>query len=523
MKILVTDPLAEEGIDVLREAGFDVDVAPGLPPEEIEKRLADADAWIVRSGTQATAALIESAPELKVVGRAGVGVDNIDVEAATARGIVVMNTPFGNTVSVAEHTIALMLAMCRHVPRGDASLRRNEWIRSELKGAEVEGKTLALVGLGRIGRAVAQRAQGLGMKTIAYDPFINPELAEELDVQMHPLEELWPRADFVSIHVPKTPKTKNIVGADAFGAMKKGARVINASRGGVLSEQALLTAIQDGTVAGAALDVFEQEPPEGNPLLERPEVIATPHLGASTHEASRRVAVQVAEAVTAYLIKGEAQNAINLAATPDPTTAPYLPLAEAIGSWALQLCPGSPRQVRVTARGQIANAQVRLIADSALKGVMEVAHGGGRVNLVNARMLAQDSGIEVHEETSEDSPDFPNLLLVTVSGDEGQARVAGTNIGTLGPRLVQIDDYELEVKPHGRFLVLHQQDLPGTVSRVSSILGEHDINIAQMVVGRLKPRGEAISVLRVDDPVGDEVKTELESSRRFLRVSRVDV
>jgi D-3-phosphoglycerate dehydrogenase / 2-oxoglutarate reductase len=522
MKILVTDPLAQEGLDVLREAGFDVDLSPGIPPEEIQNRLQDADAWIVRSGTKATADLIQGAGELKVIGRAGVGVDNIDVEAATGRGIVVVNTPYGNTVSVAEHTMALILSLSRHVPRGDASLRRGEWIRSELKGTEVEGKTLGLVGFGRIGRAVADRARGLGMKIVAYDPFINPDLADELDVDLVPLDKLWPRADYISVHVPFTAKTKNIIDADALRKMRPGVRIINASRGGVIHEKALLAAIEDGTVAGAALDVFETEPPKDNPLLERPEVVATPHLGASTHEASKRVAVQVAEAVTAYLTKGEAINAVNLAATPDPATAPFLPLAEALGSWALQLCPGSPREVTVAARGTAAKAQVRLIADAALKGLMEVAHGG-RVNLVNARMLAQDAGISVHEESTEQSPDFPNQLIVKVTAEHGEARVTGTNLGTLGPRIILVDDYEVEVKPHGRFLVLHHQDEPGTISRVSGTLGEHDINIAQMVVGRIKPRGDAISILRVDDPITDEVKTELETSHRFQRVSRVEI
>lgn len=523
MKVLITDPLSEEGLAILREAGLRIEVQTGRTPQELKELLPGCDAWLVRSGTRVTADLIEAAPDLKVIGRAGVGVDNIDIEAATARGIVVMNTPFGNTLSVAEHTIALMLALARHVPEGTASLRQGKWLRKELKGVEVSGKTLGIVGLGRIGREVASRAQAMGMRIVAYDPFISADVAKGLGIDLMDLEEVYPRADFLTVHVPLTPKTEGLIDEEAFALMKPGVRILNVARGGVIDEAALLGAITSGTVAGAALDVFAKEPPTDNPLLARPEVIATPHLGASTHEASIRVGVQVAEQVVGYLTKGTAENAVNLAATPDPQTAPYLSLAEAVGSWALQLGTGQPRTVKLEARGEAAKAQIALLMDAALKGLLEVAHGGGRVTLVNARMLAEESGLKTEEEANPASPDFPALVRVTITTDEGKMSVAGTAFGALGPRLVDVDGYEVEVKPLGRFLVLHHEDTPGTISRVAGLLGDHDINIAQMVVGRLAPRGKAISILRVDDAVPDIVVEALAASKRFGRVHRVEV
>lgn len=523
VKVLVTDPLSEDGLAVLREAGFQVAIELGRSPEQLKELVGDCDAWLVRSGTQVTAQLIEAANELKVIGRAGVGVDNIDIEAATARGIVVMNTPFGNTLSVAEHTIALMLAMARNIPTGTASLRSGQWLRKELKGVEVNTKTLGIIGLGRIGKEVASRAQGLGMHTVAYDPFISAEVASGLDIELLDLDELYPRADFITVHVPLTPKTKGLIGTESIALMKPGVRLINVARGGVIDETALLAGIENGTVAGAALDVFMTEPPTDSPLLARPEVIGTPHLGASTQEASVRVGVQVAQQVVAYLMKGTADNAVNLAASPDPLTAPFLSIAEAVGSWALQLGSGQPRGIKLEALGEASKAQTPLLTDAALKGLLEVAHGGGRVTLVNARMVAEEGGLKVEEASSPNSPDFPALVRVTVTTDEGSVTVSGTSFGALGPRIVSVDEYEVEVKPLGRFLVLHHQDTPGTISRVAGTLGDHDINIGQMVVGRLAPRGKAISILRVDDLVPDIVVEALAASKRFDRVHRVEV
>ena len=524
MKVLVTDPLSEEGLSVLREAGFTVDVKTELDATGLKRILAPYDAWLLRSGTKVTAELLDAAKNLKVVGRAGVGVDNIDVEAATARGIVVMNTPHGNTLSVAEHTIALMLALCRHVAEGTRSLKQGKWLRKELTGTEVAGKTLAILGLGRIGKEVAKRAQGLEMNVIAYDPFITREVAKEFGIELLDLPAIWPRADFISVHVPLTAKTKGLVDKDAFGRMKKGVRILNVARGGVIEEMALLAAIQDGTVAGAALDVFEVEPPVDSALVNRPEVIATPHLGASTREASLRVGVQIAEQVVTYLTKGQAIDAVNLAASPDPATAPFMPLAQALGAWAIQLGKGQPIGIHLAARGEASKGQTQVLTDAALKGLLEIAHGGGgRVTLVNARRVAQESGFKVTETALADSPTYPALLAVTVTTTEGVVTVSGTNFGVLGPRVVGVDGYEVEIKPHGRFLVLRHKDTPGTISRVSGLLGDHDVNIAQMVVGRLAPRGDAISIMRVDDPIPDAVLDALRTAKRFESVNRVEV
>ncbi|MBW3583072.1 MAG: phosphoglycerate dehydrogenase [Euryarchaeota archaeon] len=523
LKIIVTDPIAPEGLAVLREAGIQADVKTDLSTEALKAALPEYDGWIIRSGTKATRELIEAATDLKVIGRAGVGIDNIDVDAATERGVVVMNTPYGNTLSVAEHTIGLMLALSRHVATGTASLRNGQWLRKELKGVEVAGKTLGIVGLGRIGKEVARRAQGLDMKVVGSDPFISADVAKGLGIELLPLDQLWPRVDFLTVHVPLTPKTKGIIGSEAFQKIKKGARILNVARGGVVDEKALLAAITSGTVAGAALDVFESEPPKGNPLIDRPEVIGTPHLGASTAEASIRCGVEVCEQVAAYLVKGEAQNAVNLAASPDPQTAPYLPLAEALGAWAVQLVDGQPKRIMLQTGGDAGKAQSALLLDAALKGLLEIAKGGGRVTLVNARMLAGEMGIQAEASVEPGAVDYPSLVVVTLETDDGNVRVSGTNLGKLGPRIVDVEGYEVEVKPHGRFLVLRHTDEPGTVSRVSGLLGDHDINIAQMVVGRIAPRGKAISIIRIDDPVPDAVLEYLTTSRRFERVHRVEV
>lgn len=524
MKILITDPLADEGLAILREAGAQTTIETGGDLERIKALLPGHEAWIVRSGTQVTAELLDAAPDLRVIGRAGVGVDNIDVEAATERGVVVMNTPFGNTLSVAELTIGFMFALARHIPEGTASLRRGEWLRKQLKGVELYGKTLGIVGLGRIGREVADRAKGLGMKLVAYDPFIPKDVATGMGIELVTLNQLWPRSDFITVHVPLTPKTKGLVDKKAFAAMKPGVRFINAARGGVVDEVALLAAIESGIVAGAAIDTFAIEPPEGNPLLARPEVICTPHLGASTVEASLRVTEQICQQVVNYLTQGSAENAVNLAASPDPLTAPFVPLAEALGAWAVQLLSGHPERLTVTLRGDAAKAHADLILDATLKGLLEIVKGDHRVSLVNARMVSSELGLVTETKVDPSPGDYPSLITVRLDGADGVGvAVSGTTLGRLGPRIVDVDGYEVEVKPHGRFLVLRHTDQPGTISLVSGLLGSRDVNIAQMVVGRLAPRGTAISVLRVDDPIPDEVMAELAAGKRYEAIARIEV
>ena len=511
-KVLITDSLSKQGLEVLeREPSIQVDYRPGMKPEEIQAAIGEYDALIVRSGTRATEAILSAATNLKVIGRAGIGVDNIDVPAASKRGIVVMNTPGGNNVTTAEHTITLLLAMARNIPQAAASLHAGKWERNKFTGVEVSGKTLGIVGIGNIGSVVADRAQGLKMKVIAFDPYISAEAAARLGIELVSLDELYARADFVSVHTPLTPETRGLVGKDAFAKMKKGVRVLNCARGGIVDEQALADAIRSGHVAGAAVDVFTEEPPApDNPLLGLDAVVVTPHLGASTDEAQINVAIAIAEQVVDYLVRGEVRAAVNfpnLSAERLTVLRPFLTLAEKVGSLQAQLATGAPSEIEIEASGDVAELDVKALSASVLKGFLSRVLDSA-VNYVNAPFIARERGIRVVESRSTLPSDFVNSLTVRVKGGDEDRSVTGAVFGKRTFRIVRMGAFYLEAVPEGFNLVLHNRDVPGVVGRVGTILAEHRINIAGIELGR-DESGMALSFFHVDERVPAAVLAEL--------------
>jgi D-3-phosphoglycerate dehydrogenase len=505
--VLISDPLSAEGLRILREAGLEVAERPGLAPDALRAAMADCHALIVRSATQVTAAVIESAPKLEVIGRAGAGVDNIDVEAATRRGIVVMNTPGGNAVAACELTLALMLALARRVPQASARVRAGEWPRKSFTGAELQGKTLGIVGLGRIGSEVARRALAFGMQVLAYDPYVTEERARRLEVRLVELDELLATSDFITLHAPQNPQTERLLDAAAFARMKEGVCLINCARGGLVDEAALADALRSGKVAGAALDVFEREPPTGSPLLAFEQVIATPHLGASTHEAQDKVAVQIAEQVVEALAGGPARNAVNVEAIEPElleVLGPYLQLAERLGRCVVQLAEGRIERLTITYRGEMNAHDVAPLTTAVLKGVLEPALTTP-VNYVNAPVLAAERGLGVDAVTSSEIGDFANLITVEAQTPRGPTSVAGSVFGRNALRIVRIDDYHVDVVPSGHCLVTRHLDRPGVIAHVSGLLAQHRVNIADMTCGRDAPGGNALLVVSTDEPLTPEL------------------
>jgi len=507
MKVLVADKVSEEGISLLEEE-FTVDIKLGLCEEELISIIQDYDALLVRSETKVTEAVINAADSLKVIGRAGVGVDNIDVSAATKKGIIVLNAPAGNTIAATEHTMAMMLALARNIPQAYLSMRDEQWKRSKYVGVEVRGKTLGVIGLGRIGLGVAKRAQAMEMKIIAYDPFINPELAEELNIELAGLDELYARADFITLHLPLTKETKYMINKQAFAKMKHGIRIINCARGGVIEEKALAEAIELGIVAGAALDVFESEPvDQSNPLLTLENVITTPHLGASTKEAQIGVAVDVAAGVIAALKDEPIMSAVNM-----PTITgkywhiikPYMELAEKMGNLAVQLCEGHISRIEVIYNGEISQLDTKMLTLSAIRGVLNPVLQEP-VNCVNAQQIAKTRGIRVSESKSNETEHFTNLLTIRVLTNKGEHRIAGTFLGGNEERIVLIDDYRVDVEPQGWLIIIPHKDHPGMVGRIGSLLGENSINITGMQVGRTRKQGQNIMVVSVQDEIPDSL------------------
>lgn len=517
MKILVADALSPAGLEVLRKKGLLVDVKTGLTEDQLVAAIPGYDALIVRSATKATRRVLEAGKSLKVVGRAGVGVDNIDDAAATERGILVMNTPAGNTLSAAEHTLALLLGLARNIPQAAASLKRGEWDRKSFAGTELAGKTLGIVGLGRIGREVAARAKGFQMRILAHDPFISPEVAHEAGAQLATMDELLAQSDFLTIHTPLTQHTERLLGRAELAKARKGIRILNVARGGIVDEAALADALRSGHVAAAAFDVFADEPPKNSPLLALSNFVGTPHLGASTTEAQEKVALQVAEQVADYLAEGKIANAVNLTVPPHPALLPFIELAEQMGSFASQIADGNPEEVVVDCRGDIAKHNTHPVAVSALAGVVGRA-SEERTNLVNAERKAREHGIRLVQSQTEAVQDYASSVRVTLKTNAGTVTLLGTHLARLGPRVVEIGGYEVEFKPHGRFLIIQHRDQPGTIAKISSILGRENVNIAQMVVGRESARGNAVSILRVDDPVPPAILDEI---RKALNVPNV--
>jgi D-3-phosphoglycerate dehydrogenase len=500
-RILVADPLAEDGLERLRRAG-EVTVVSKLPEAELIKRIVDFDALVVRSETRVTAPIIEAGRKLRVVGRAGVGVDNIDVPAATRKGILVVNAPRGNIVAAAEHTVALLFSLARWVPQADASVKRGEWTRSKFIGTEIRGKTLGVVGLGNVGSEVAKRAHGLEMEVIAYDPVVSVERAELFNVALVTLKELLERADFVTVHVPLVESNRNLIGAPELALMKPTERLVNTARGGIVDEAALCAALQSGQIAAAAADVFVTEPPGANPLLALPNFIATPHIGASTVEAQVSVAFDVAEEVAAVLAGDLPRFAVNAPALPPEELAylrPFADLTERLAALHAQLFGGRVSVIELDFEGELAEHDVNLLVASAIKGVLQ-PFTEDRINTVNARLIAANRGIRLVERRSRGQGSYASLVTIRMQEHE----IAGTVL--MGePRAVRIDSFRVDLVPAGRFLVSRHSDRPGVVGQVGSILGEHDVNIASMQVGRDAPRGNAMMILAVDDRVSDGV------------------
>ncbi|MCL6548608.1 MAG: phosphoglycerate dehydrogenase [Alicyclobacillus sp.] len=527
MNILVADDISELGIEKLQEIpGANVVVKTGMAEAELIREIAEADALIVRSQTKVTAAVIEAAKNLKVIGRAGVGVDNIDVTAATKRGIIVINAPDGNTISAAEHTFAMLISMARKIPQADASIRAKRWDRKSFVGVELRGKTLAVLGLGRIGTEVAKRAQAFGMRVVGYDPFVTEERASRLGIQKLPLEQAIAEGDFITVHTPLTKETRHLLNADAFRRMKDGVRIVNCARGGIIDEQALCDALHTGKVAGAALDVFEQEPlAPDHPLLSAPNVIMTPHLGASTVEAQVNVAIDVAEEMGRILQGLPFRNAVNLPSLTAEQKAflePFLTLGEQLGLFVAQWLKGPVASLEVTYGGELANQDVSFVTRTVLKGWLGYQYAD-EVNYVNAPFLAEQSGLTIREVKQPKSKVFTNLLTLSVQTEDGLHRISGTLNNGFGPRIVEIDGYTLDVAPEGKMLFTHHVDQPGMIGRIGTLLGNAGVNIAAMQVGRKESGGEAIMLLSVDKMVADDVLAQIAQVPGIRSVRAIDL
>lgn len=506
-KVLICDPIAPDGIRLLRDYAA-VDVRTSLTPEQLAQAVGGYEGLIVRSQTRVTADVIEAATRLRVVGRAGVGVDNIDVDAATRKGIVVVNAPTAVNVAAAEHALGLMLALARHIPQADASLRAGRWERGQFVGVELRGKTLGIVGLGNVGSELARRAEALEMRMLAADPFVSEEYARRLGVSLVSLETVLHEADFISFHVPLTPLTKGLIGERELAAVKPGVRLINCARGGIIDERSLLQALDSGRVAGAALDVFAQEPPFASPLASHPRVVATPHLGASTEEAQIGAAIEVAQQVVAVLQGQPARYAVNVPSIRPETLAslaPYLRLAEKLGHLLAQLGTGPVSRLEISYSGEIASFDTTPLKAAVVNGLLREA-SPERVNLVNALLVARNRGLHVVEQKSEEPSDnYTNLIALRIDGAGSFIRkVAGTVING-DPHVVRVDEYRVDVVPTGTYLLFcHHTDEPGVIGRIGMLLGNHDVNISFMQVGRLRRRGEAMMVLGLDEPISED-------------------
>jgi len=504
-KVLIADKLGDQAVDVFRARGVEVEVAPGLKPEALIERIGGYDGLAVRSATKVTALVLAAAARLKVVGRAGIGVDNIDVAAATERGVVVMNTPFGNSVTTAEHAIALLMALARQVPQADRSTQAGKWEKTRFLGVEITGKTLGLIGCGNIGSIVADRAQGLKMRVIVHDPFLSAERARDLNVDKVSFEELLERADFISLHTPLTDQTRHMIDAQALAMTRRHVRLINCARGELVVEDDLRAAIESGHVAGAALDVFAEEPAYRNPLFGIEGVIATPHLGASTAEAQEKVAIQVAEQMSDYLLTGAVTNAINMpsvSAEEAPRLRPYMKLAEQLGSFAGQLTETGLKAVAVEYEGHAATLNTRPLTAIVLQGLL--APQMDSVNMVNAPLVAKQRDIEVREIKHDRPCDYHTLIRLTVTTEQRQRDVAGTLFGER-PRLTRIKGIDIEAELGRHMLYVTNRDKPGFIGALGKTLGDAQINIATFHLGRSGPGGDAIALVEVDQAVAPAV------------------
>ncbi|WP_232686833.1 phosphoglycerate dehydrogenase [Halobacterium zhouii] len=524
MKVLVTDPIADAGLERLRDTGFDVQTAYEADGDDLLEAVAGADALVVRSGTEVTREVFEAAPDLAIVGRAGIGVDNIDIDAATDHGVIVANAPEGNVRAAAEHTVALAFAAARSVPQAHARLRDGEWAKGEFLGAELDGKTLGVVGLGRVGQEVARRLGAFGMDLVAYDPYIGEERAEQLGAELVEFDECVERADFLTVHVPLTDETAGLIGESELREMA-GGYVVNVARGGVVDEDALAEAADDGTLAGAALDVFEEEPlPADSPLLDAENVIVTPHLGASTRAAQEHVATATADQVVAALHEEPVVNALNAPSVEESAfdrIRPYVDLAETAGKVAAQLFDGRVERIDVRYEGDVAEENVELVTASAQQGVFAPLEWN--VNAVNAPRVAEERGIEVTESKTRQSEDFQSLVSVTVGDSENDLTVSGTLYAGDDPRLVKIDGYRVDAIPHGHMLAARNRDEPGVIGFVGTVLGDAGVNIAGMFNARETIGGEALTVYNLDEPVPEDALEELLADDRITDVRSIEL
>jgi len=521
-KVLISDELSPAAIAIFNERGVDVDVKVGLSKDELEEVIAGYDGLAVRSSTKVTEKVIQAARRLKVVGRAGIGVDNIDTKAATAKGVIVMNTPFGNSITTAEHAISLMLALARQIPEANASTQAGKWEKSRFLGVELFNKTLGVIGCGNIGAIVADRAIGLKMKVIAYDPFLSEERALAIGVEKVELDELLRRADFITLHTPLTDKTRNILSREALGRTKKGVRIINCARGGLIDEAALADAIKSGHVAGAALDVFEVEPAKESVLFGVPNVICTPHVGASTGEAQENVALQVAEQMSDYLLKGAISNAINfpsISAEEAPRLTPWIKLAEQLGSFAGQLTDTIIKGVRLEYAGEVANLNTKPMTAAALAGVLRPSLC--EVNMVSAASNAKERGIALEEVTKGAAGVFESYVRLTVKTDVYERSVAGTVFSDGRPRIIQVRDIDMEFELAPHMIFVRNQDKPGFIGGFGSLLGEAGVNIATFNLGRERPGGDAICMVAVDEAVPDSVLAKVTALPMVVRARRL--
>jgi D-3-phosphoglycerate dehydrogenase len=510
-RVLISDKLSPAAVQIFKDRGVAADVKTDLPKEELLKIIGDYDGLAIRSATKVDKDVLAAAKKLKVVARAGIGVDNVDIPAATAAGVIVMNTPFGNSITTAEHAIAMMFALARQLPTADASTQAGKWEKNRFMGVELYGKTLGLIGCGNIGGIVADRALGLKMKVVAYDPFLSAERAVELGVEKVELDELLARADFITLHTPLTDKTRNILSREALAKAKKGVRIINCARGGLVDEQALREALESGQVGGAAFDVFVTEPAKENPLFGAPNFIATPHLGASTAEAQENVALQVAEQISDYVLTGAVTNSLNspsVSAEDAPKLKPYVTLVEKLGALAGQMVDSGLKSIEIAYVGEVAKLNVKPLTAAALAGILRPAMA--EVNMVSAPAIAKERGITVSENRQELSPVYESVVKITVKSDSGERTFSGTVIGG-GARIVESMGMDLDAPFGHTMLYVHNLDKPGFVGRLGALLGDAGINIATFNLGRIAAGGEAIALVNVDAPLDEAMQAKVKA------------
>ncbi len=522
MRVLITDPIEDAGIDALTNAGHEVETGYDLEGEDLLEAVSDVHGMIVRSGTEVTAEVIESAKELIIIGRAGIGVDNIDIDAATDNGVIVANAPEGNVRAAAEHTVAMMFATARSIPQAHVRLKHGEWAKSDYIGAELNNKTLGVIGLGRVGQEVTKKLDSLGMDVVAYDPYISGERAERLGAELVEFEPCLDHADFVTIHTPLTPETEGMIGEKELDLLGDG-YLVNVGRGGIVQEDALATKIKDGTIAGAALDVFADEPLSADsPLLEYDEIITTPHLGASTEAAQENVAVSTAEQVNAAFADEPVTNALNAPSIDEsafPRLEPFIEIAETAGKIAAQLLEGRVEDIEISYEGEIVEEDVEYITASALKGIFEPVKW--QVNAVNAQQIAEERSVDVTESKTRQAEDFQSLITVSVSDNENEIAVDGTLFAGGDPRIVRIDGYRVDAIPHGKMVVTRNADTPGVIGFIGSVLGEHDVNIAGMFNARETIGGEALTVYNIDGDLSDSAKDDLECHDSIIDIDYI--